>query len=281
MKLLINQTDYTETIQVAENLDGEFNRSVVFHCYWNGALNEKHLYSILSCYYFNVYKNKHKIILWLENNTPNNYNAEIKKYAEIRFFSFIDEKNNTFFLNNYNYNMKENAITYYSDFVRSLLLYNYGGVWFDLDCFILRNFDPIFYNFGDEICVYQWANQNYPNNAIYISLKLKSEIMKKNIEFIVKRNRGWGFQQANLTYELPLDMLILPCSWFDAIWITNPYNIGHHNFFKNTDKQYNFDNFFKGSFCYHWHNRWDHNIEDNSIIMQLVKIIHNNMDICM
>jgi len=275
MKLLINKTDYTETINAALNLQGEYSKSVIFHCYWNGILNEKHLYSILSCYYFNVYKNKHKIILWLENNTPNKCNTEIEKYAEIRFFKFSDEKNNTNFIKNYNYNFGN--ITYYSDFVRNLLLYNYGGIWFDLDCFILRSFDPIFYNFENEICLYQWENQKYPNNAIYISLKPKTEKMKKNIEFIVNRNRGWGFQKANLTYDLPLDMLVLPCSWFDADWIQNPYNTNTIQFFKNTDKYYNFDNFFKGSFCYHWHNKWNNKIEDNSIIMQLVKIIQNNL----
>jgi len=238
-------------------------------------LNEKHLYSILSCYYFNVYRNKHKIILWLENNTPNEYNTEIEKYAEIRYFSLSDEKTNTVFLENYEFNFA--GITYYSDFVRNLLLYNYGGIWFDLDCFILRNFDPIFSNFENEISLYQWENQNYPNNAIFMSLHPKSEKMKKNIEFIVKRNSGWGFQEADLTYDLPLDMIVLPCSWFNADWINNPYNVGTDNFFKNTDKQYNFDNFFSGSFCYHWHNKWNNNIHDNSIIIQLVKIIQNNL----
>ncbi len=47
----------------------------------------------------------------------------------------------------YNYNFR--GITYYSDFVRVLLLYNYGGCWFDLDCFILYLFTfqtPIIYN---------------------------------------------------------------------------------------------------------------------------------------
>jgi hypothetical protein len=275
MKLLTCKTEYTETINTALNLKGDYSKSVIFHCYWNGNLIKKHLYSILSCYYFNVYKNKHKIILWLENNTPNEYNTEISKYAEIKYFSFSYEKTNTGFLENYKF--KPAPLSFYSDYVRYLLLYNYGGVWFDLDCFILRKFDPIFSNFENEICVYQWAGENYPNGAIFISLQIKSEKMKRNIEFIVKSNRGWGFQEANLTFDLPLDMLVLPCSWFDASWIQNPYNIGFHNFFENTDKQYNFDNFFNGSFCYHWHNQWYTKIQDNSIIMQLVKIIQNNL----
>jgi hypothetical protein len=239
----------------------------------------------LSCYYFNVYNNKHKrtIILWLENNTPNHYNTEIEKYAEIRYFSSSDERKKTNFIKEYNHNfspeidMEYDDITFYSDFVRALLLYNYGGVWFDLDCFILRSFDPLFYHFENEISLYQWANLNYPNNAIYISLEPKSEKMKKNIEFIMNVGRGWGFQEAKLIYDSPLDILVLPCSWFDADWIPNPHNVGFTKFFAYTDIQYDFSNFFKGSFCYHWHNQWSKRIGDNSIIIQLVEIIRSNL----
>jgi len=275
MKLLAHTTDYSETIDIAINLQGKYDTSVFFHCYWNGLLNEKHLYSILSCYYFNIHGNAHKIILWLENNIPNHYNTEIEKYAEIRYFSLPDEINNTNFITtHFCYNA---SLSFYSDVVRYLLLYNYGGVWFDLDCFFLRNFNPIFYHFENEICVYQWSTENYPNGAIFVSLEQKSEKMKKNIEFIIHNNIGWGFQEALMTYDLPLDMLVLPCSWFDADFTFHPYNIGFDRFFENTDKKYDFDNFFKGSFCYHWHNRWDKKIEDNSIIIQLVNIITRSL----
>lgn len=275
MRLLLDSSDYTETISDAVNLKGEYDKSVLFHCYWNGQLNEKHLFSILSCYYFNVHNNKHKIILWLENNHPNQYNTEIQKYAEIRYFSLNDETNNTNFIEqNFHYNRSP---SFYSDTVRYLLLYNYGGLWFDLDCFILRSFDPIFSSFQNEICVYQWEHQPYPNGAIYISLEPKSEKMKKNIEYIITRNTGWGFQEGMLTYDLPLDMLVLPCSWFDPDWLPNSYNIGWDKFFEKTDKEYNFDNFFKGSFCYHWHNHWYNRIDETSIIYQLIKIIQNNL----
>jgi len=101
--------------------------------------------------------------------------------------------------------------------------------------------------------------------------------MKNNIEFIINRNYGWGFQEAKLTYDLSLEILVLPCSWFDGDWIRNPYKIGFNNFFEYTDKKYDFDNFFKGSFCYHWHNKWNKKIDDNSIIIQLVNIIKKNI----
>lgn len=50
--LLTSITDYNETIELAKNLKGIYDKSVIFHCYWNGNLNEKHLYSIISCYYW-------------------------------------------------------------------------------------------------------------------------------------------------------------------------------------------------------------------------------------
>jgi hypothetical protein len=169
MKVLYNNTEFKDTLKIALDLSGQYNKSIIFHCYWNGELNEKHLYSILSCYYFNVYNNKHKIILWLENNTLNKYNKEIEKYAEIRYFSLNDEINKTNFINNDFYYKKE--LSFYSDVVRYLFLYNYSGVWFDLDCFFLRTFNSLFYNFEKEICVYEWEKKNYPNGAIFISLE--------------------------------------------------------------------------------------------------------------
>jgi len=275
MKILINTSDYYKTIKIAQTLHHDYDKSVIFHSYWYGDLIEKHFYSILSCYYFNVHNKNHKIILWLENNMPNHFNTLIENYAEIRFFSLDSEKNNSIFLEKYNYRFL--SIAYYADFIRNLLLYNYGGVWFDLDCFFLRSFDPLFYYFKDEIILYHWENKQYANNAIYISLEPKSKKMKKNMEFIMERNLGWGFQEANLTYDLPLDMLLLPCSWFDGGWIQNPYKIGLDNFFEYTNKKYDFLNFFAGSFCYHWHNKWNHNIDENSICMQLIELIKKKL----
>jgi len=92
MKLFTTTTDYMETIKAALPEGGEYIDPVTFHCYWNGTLNEKHFYSILSCYFFNVHSlRKNKIVLWLENNTPNHYNTEIGKYADIHYFSLFDE----------------------------------------------------------------------------------------------------------------------------------------------------------------------------------------------
>lgn len=272
MKFLTNTQDYNKNITVAKELNGVYTKPVIFHCYWNGILNEKHLYSILSFHYFNINNNNNKIILWLENNTSNNYNIEIEKYAEIKYFSMDTEIKNTF-LENYSYDFT--TVYFKSDYIRCILLYNYGGCWFDLDCLCLRNFDPIFKTYEDNICLYQWACSSRPNNAIYISLYVKSDKMKKNMEYIMERNKGWGCYQADLNSNLPLDILILPCSWFDAGWIKTPYSKPESfiHIFNTVEQEINFDNFFNGAFCYHWHNKWHMKIQDNSPLLQLINII--------
>lgn len=92
MELLTTDTS-RRTIKLAKSLKGTYNNPVIFHCYWQGNLQYKHLVSIKSCYFFNVLnKSNRKIVLWLENNTHNEFNDEVKKYAEIKPFSLENEK---------------------------------------------------------------------------------------------------------------------------------------------------------------------------------------------
>jgi len=273
MKLLINETDYDKTIGLAKELNGSYDKPVIFHAYWNGTLNEKHFMSVKSCWHFNVknYSNR-KIILWLENNLSNEWNEKISEFVEIQLFNVTDESRNTL-MEHINHNIHH--IPFYADMIRTLLLYKYGGCWFDLDVFFLRDFSPLFSTYENEVLLYQWETQNYPNNAIYISLVPENDKMKNNIEFIIRRNRGWGFQDANLTYDLDLDMLVLPCSWFDGSWLGD-IQFGCDAFFQSSDKMHTFENFFNGGFCYHWHNRWDHDIHENSPIKQLTSLLTNH-----
>jgi hypothetical protein len=266
MKLLTVETDYDKTIGLAKELNGSYDKPVIFHAYWHGTLNEKHFMSIKSCWFFNIkkYANR-KIILWLENNSSNEWNEKILEFAEVKSFVIDTELKNTF-MEDVKFN--RDRIPYYADMIRNLLLYKYSGCWFDLDVFFLRDFSPLFSEYENEILVYQWEVQNYPNNAIYISLVPENIKMKSNIEFIMQRNRGWGFQQAELTYDLPLDILVLPCSWFDAGWVMG-IRFEDETFFLSSDKTHTFENFFNGAFCYHWHNRWNNHIHETSTIRQL------------
>jgi len=153
-----------------------------------------------------------------------------------------------------------------------VLLYNYGGCWFDLDIFFLQCFEPIFNKFKKTNLVYQWENKNYPNNAIYISLEPKNITMKNNIEYIHNLNNGWGFQRAKLTYDKPIDLLVLPCAAFDSGWINTSFSKSDnwkHIFFDEFIQDISLSSFYAGSFAYHWHNNWNCKIHPNSIIRKL------------
>jgi hypothetical protein len=253
----------------------EYKDNVIFHFFWKGELNEKHLFSIKSCYFFNV-KNKpnRKIYFWHQSIKNDSILKQIEKYAEVKVFNEEEEKKGTYLEGeNIRYHPnKQNPIPEYVDFYRLLLLYKYGGCWVDIDILFLKPFDSLFVNFKDEICHYSWEDQNYPNNAVILCLKPKNERMRENINFIRRRNKGWGFQKANLTYDLTLNISVLHHKYFDAAWDykNDPKGLMFDMFFKNTNDTINFNNFYSKSFCYHWHNRFNVNIEENSPCRQLM-----------
>lgn len=279
MKIFSPKYDIEKEMEFANKMTGDYDKPVIFHCYWDGQLNEKHIISLKSCYFFNVLNHpNNSIILWTTKIVDNELVAEAKKYVSvIRVFNLDDEKIGTP-MEKHDFSTVNKNPSFFSDVVRYTLLYKYGGCWFDLDVFFFRSLDPLFVAYEDEVIVYQWDNQNHPNGAVFISLIPRSEKMKKNIEFIGERARGWGFQEALLTFDLPMDMLVLPCGWFDPYWREdNPYNAGFVDFFKSTDKEITFDDFCKGAFTFHWHNQWGTPIEPESPIHQLNSIIDDNL----
>lgn len=274
MRLYTDKLGYQETIDLVKDLNGEYNDSVIFHCFWNGKLNQKHYISILSCFYTNVqkYKNR-KIILWTNSKLEKSEMIDsLSTFCEIRWFQFDFELSTTNLPADYS--TGDEVYPIYSDRIRYLILYKYGGVWFDLDCFFLKSLDTVFSNFRDEICVYRWSNSNYPNNAIFLSLTRQNPKMLDFISFMIQRNKGFGFQQSELYFDSPVDLTVLPCSWFDGLWCSDfpDYETStNKTFFHYTEKNVNLNNFAKGAFCYHWHNLWDYPIEPNSYFDRLAK----------
>jgi len=268
MKLLYTLDQCEDLMAKAIELpDIAYEGQVTFHCFWHGELNDKHLLSIRSCFYFNVGSTEvsnRKIILWVENCPQNFYYSEIQKYAQIIDFDFDTEKSKIHALNIDFYYRKD--LSFYSDVVRYILLFNYGGVWFDLDVLFLRRFDPLLTSYGDSICVYTWERMSYPNGAIFISLMPQDSRLLNAINYIVQKGQGWGFQEASLTFDTELDFLVLPCAWFDAGWLASPLDF---DIFISSGKEHSFKNFYPGSFAFHWHNQWHTPIAADSIAAQL------------
>ena len=275
MKVLIPRTKnnhYHKVTDISKKIcekysDESYSGKFLFHCYWHGELNEKHLSSIQSCYHYNCLgKPDREILVWVEKTTNDTILDQIQKYATVKHFDYDYEIKNTIFLN-LPLDEKNVFLPYYADKIRCLLLYKYGRIWFDLDVLFLRPIDPILLEYPHEMIVYEWEEQPYPNNAIFISLQPENPKLLHVIEYIVKQNRGWGFHKK-ITFDLPLDFLVLPCEWFDPGWVENPLT-NFDDIFLPTIKTWNHNNFFPNSFCFHWHNKWNDTIDKTSIFSQL------------
>jgi hypothetical protein len=285
MKLYTQTYNYQETIEMAKKLEGEYNDPLLFHCFWNGSLNIKHYFSVLSCFYFNIVNRENrKIILWTDSkHEDSDFLRSFNLFCEIRYFDFVEELKDSGLPNNL---LNGNPYySYVSDRIRHLLLYKYGGVWFDLDMVFLRNIDPLISNFKNEIMVYTWSDHtDFPNGAIFINTIPKNPKMKHFIDYVVDKNQGFGFQEADLKFDSPVDLLVLPCSWFDGVFLPDfvEYKpipgVPNKIFFESVDREVTLDNFCQGAFTYHWHNLWNYPIEQNSYFHRLYMDLTNKIN---
>jgi hypothetical protein len=270
--------DYAATVPLAAALpDVPYGGNVTFFAYWNGQLSSKQLASVQSCYLFNVKgRAGRKIVVWLENNEPNEFNSLIAQFAELVPFDETRVVANTP-LEGHTYHPYRQYLSYYSDMVRYALLYKYGGVWFDLDVLFLRSLDPVLSAFGKDVCVYAWEYQPYPNNALYISLTPQDSRLKVVIDWYICKRSGFGFQ-GNNSYADPLDLLVLPCAWFDPGWVRCPPSCpGFDEFMAESAKSVSLATFCPGVFAYHWHNRWNVVPHSSSPFVQLSGEIERNL----
>jgi len=279
MRLVTEKTNVEDTLPLAVNLRGTYEKPVLFHAFWHGTLNEKHVASVKSCYLFNI-KNQvnRKIIVWVENTIENEHYTAIQKYAEVRQFNLKEGEVGTPFEGKAYYYKKQLAT--YSDVIRCMLLYKYGGCWFDLDILFLRDFGPIFHAYEEEVMVYQWERQVFPNQAIFISLKPEAPVLKELIEFFMKRNKGCAFidyerNRDHVTYKAELNLYVLPCSWFDIEWVSRGK---FEELFEESVESVRLESFHPGAFAYHWHNRWNTSVHPSSPFAQLSSQISSLLD---
>lgn len=141
-------------------------------------------------------------------------------------------------------------------YIRYIILYAYGGIWFDLDIFFFRSLDPLLLTYPDKTLVYAWATEPYPNGALFVQIQPRSVRFANIIAYLTLRGRGFCFPDDGILHRLPLPYTVLPCVWFDADWMPNHFEYGFGSFFttrpKSLDRCSRY-NFHPGAFVYHWH----------------------------
>jgi hypothetical protein len=247
--------------------DIEYNDFTYYHIYWNVGLEfgRKQLISIKSYLSTQNLENT-KLILWSNIDLTNN---ELLKpylpYIEFRIYDPIEEARGTVLEGKLDIlTANDNRNWAGGDLFRVLILNNYGGVYVDVDVVFLRDFAPLLkYEF-----MYKWGLEpNMINGAImrmFKNSKLCNNILSEISNGGISVNTvHWSSILYEKVRSYNKEWVIFPSGFFNSEWQDMRYNTPGNGevflpFKKDTFSLYD------GAFSWHWHNKWDANIEDGS-----------------
>lgn len=273
-----DKNNYLKSLEFAKQLTNSENKEIKFHCFWRvpKEFGRKQL-AVLKSIIIN-HKDGVEINLWSNVDLSNNqYIQEVLPYINLRIWNLEDEIKGTpledcsFMKTEI---VRDNSCYIEGDVFRLLVLHKYGGFYIDMDVLVLRDFSPL----NDYEFLYQWGtsgfNSNEPNitmNGAVMKLNKGSDLSVEFLEILKtvppsKDSFSWGNQMYSRINKN--DLLVLPGVWFNSEWgfegtSCNPFqNIGGVELFE-------------GAFAWHWHNRWDDEIQEGSKF-QIIESKHNS-----
>jgi hypothetical protein len=277
-----NKIDYLNSLEFSKTLPKN-NTKMVFHCFWRvpREFGRKQL-AVLKSIIVNHTQGV-EINLWSNVDlSTNEYIKEVLPYINLKLWNLENEIKNTILedcpfmqpdvVNDSNCYLE-------GDVFRLLVLHKYGGIYIDMDVLVLRDMSPL----NEFEFLYQWGtsgfNFNEPEitmNGAIMRLNKNSPLSEEFLEILKLTSPSKNsFEWGNKMYSkiLKNDLLVLPGVWFNSEW---GFEGTSCNPFKNVGNVELFD----GAFTWHWHNRWDESIEEESkfyVIEQLHNTIFNKL----
>ena len=301
----LSQLNYNKIDEVLDNfsINNYFikqendDKPLLFHVYWYGELTKKQILCIKS-YLVTQDLSKTILIVWLDcelSYTKDNI-AKIPKHKNIQVKPYMpDVYAHKTLLSNQKYvtitpdKEHKDLVKYRSDLARIILLYLYGGIYYDLDMILLKDLS----DFKDIEFCYQWSNQHQRGNNGLLGLKKHSvvgkDIMKSYNKVLNKFTSKYDFNTRlnKQIYNSELNINCLPCALFDPVWLTfdcdesSRYSDLNNfdDFFKYTKEKVTIDTFFNGRiYAYHWHSRNNIIVEKDSYFSRLENDINNKLN---
>jgi len=180
-----------------------------------------------------------------------------------------------------------------SDFFRLLMLNKYGGFYIDFDVLLLRDLSTLIrYDF-----LYQWGSLPYDNmiNGAVMHLRKDSICNNAMTDILLRRDARPGGGSVYWASDLYLDskyvlsdLVIFPAAFFNPEWQIRPESFCKNDNMSESDmdksmyfqkgfsnvKKHEYSNYlFEGCFTWHWHNKWQDEIEEGSKFDILDKIL--------
>ena len=225
---------------------------IIFHCFWSGELTPKQLLSVKSVV---ATQSLAHVVMWLNSRSmpsDTKYLRAIERIAEVREYVMDKEYRSCETLRVAAHVSEYEDMAAQSDTFRSVLLANYGGVYFDLDVCFLRDISRLI----DGDFAYEWETSGYINTAV-MSLLASGQVARQ----VLKEGL---LQMSFHPWKLSKIIPALPCLFFDPGWTNCSHRFSWENFFKASESGPEVENFIDVLFAYHWHNQWGAEFERGS-----------------
>jgi hypothetical protein len=264
---------------------------MIIHTFWHGEITDKVALMIKS-FLFTQPLNCARLKVWFaEFNqsaiAENSYVPQFQRFVEngvVEFKSFtFDEQ---FMLYGENHSVEDLIMQQcskdifhcskeslspqafyrsFSDLVRLILLYNFGGIYIDMDTILLRDLSPLYYAPDEFSC--NWGAERNRMNTAFFKMSLHSEKAKILITEGLKMQSFHPLKFNEYLSWHRRRLLMLPNVLFDPIWMSydlsklkwkmHPHMLNYEQPWQVRHENYMLDRFFEGAYTFHWHNHWD------------------------
>ena len=256
---------YINSLEFAKKMINNDDK-MVFHCFWRvprdfGRKQAAVIKSIITSHKDQLHNIE--INLWSNIDlSSNEYVKEFIEFINFRIWNLSNEIKGTTLEDCGFLNISDNLCYLEGDLFRLLILSKYGGFYIDMDVIVLRNMSPL----NKFEFLYQWGtsgfNDSEPNikmNGAIMRLNNNSEVSKEYLEILkitppVKDSFAWG---TDMYSKIQSDIWVFPGIWFNSEWGFEETSLNPFNKVENYS-------LFDGAFTWHWHNRWDSEIEEGS-----------------
>ena len=291
--------DYKEGLKFLSNLkdeDYEYPKEKVkFHVYTEVKI-DKELEAIKS-YIATQNLDKTELIVWSDYDISNQENIQpYKDIVDFRVYSAEEEAKGTPLEGKTEYLKPADSSLHWmnSGIMRFLVVYKYGGIYYDMDMILLNDFKPIL----NQNFAYQWGGstnfgripgqgeQKGPCAALIGAIK-GDEYIKNCMEQLIVTSIRPGttcFDEEMLAYvyrKNPNCFTVFPTTFFNTEWLVSKTDSqlrkdmldGFHKI--NISKDY----LFLDAFAWHWHNSTNKHksIEPGSKFHQLQLITESKL----
>jgi hypothetical protein len=270
-----------DSLQFAKNLSGDYPDPVNFHFYWRvpREFGRKQALPIKSAI-VSQKREKTKFILWSNVDlSKNEFVKPMLPFIETRIWN-IEEQSKNSPLDNSKVlrGIIDDPLCYLGgDLFRLLCLHKHGGVYIDMDVVVLRDFSPLLpYEF-----MYQWGSTGthggepvLRQNGAVMRLKAYSQLCHDLLNELARtpadpNSTCWGTDLYNKVRKFNTNWSIFPCAWFNTEWGMGIPLLPFQKDKSGNDSSELFD----GAFSWHWHNKWDDEIEEGSKFHILENIV--------